>query len=245
MFKAGKRIILIIRRILEKTEKPKIKSKPKEYSPKRHYNKSLSPMARAGRSNFSAVVQFAIYINSQPQLKRIWKQSKIKGSTAYNKIIKTNIPLTLNQKLSKTNIIVPRLKYDLPSLIIDLNSICISLTVYKLKEYVGYYKMEKCTFQFVFVFSNPLNKTNNYYSITGFSEIITEINNADFNSSFALPVEIKTLIARYNNLIVYFTIIGHEESRSKPGWFSSFAKSFDTKVLSTANNFSGVFIKPL
>ena len=245
MSKIRKSISWIIHQILGKPEITRIERNKKKLPAKRHYNKSLSPMARAGRSNFSAVVQFAIYINSQPQLKRIWKQSKIKGSTAYNKIIKTNIPLTLNQKLSKTNIIAPRSKYDLPSLIIDLNSISISLTVYKLKEYVGYYKMEKCTFQFVFVFSNPLNKTNNYYSITGFSEIITEINNADFNSSFALPDEIKTLITRYSNLIVYFTIICHEESCSKPEWFSSFAKSFDMKVLSTVNNFSEVFNKPL
>jgi len=228
MFKAGKRIIRIIQRILGITEKTHNKSKPKSYSKKRHYKKSLSPMARAGRSNFSSVVHFAKYINSQPLLKSVWKQSKIKGSHAYNKIIKINMPLTLNQKLCETNIIVPKSQYDLPSLIIDLYSNCISLIIYNLKGYVNDFKMEKLTIQFVFVFSNPQNNIIDYYNINGFSHLITEVNYADFNYSFSLPDEIKTLLPLYQNLIVYFTIIYQQESNKKLQWFSSSSKTFET-----------------
>jgi hypothetical protein len=228
MFKAGKRIILIIRRILGKTEKTQNKSKPASYPKKRHYNKSLSPMARAGRSNFSSVVHFAKYINSQPLLKSIWKQSKIKGLHAYNKIIKTNMALTLNQKLCEMNIIVPKSQYDLPSLIIDLYSDCISLTIYKLKAYVNEFKMENLTIQFVFVFSNPQNKIIDNYNIIGFSQLITEVNYADFISSFSLSEEIKALFPLYKNVIVYFTIIYQQELNKKLQWFSSYSKTYET-----------------
>ncbi len=71
-------------------------------------NISYSKKAVAGRSKFSFTVRLARLVNSIPELSALWKNSKIAGTNAYQKIIKHNSKLTSAYGLTTRNIITPR-----------------------------------------------------------------------------------------------------------------------------------------
>ncbi len=54
-----------------------------------HYTKSMSKEAVEMRNNFSAAVKFSGEVNSVPELKEIWKNAGVPGSSSYNKIVKS------------------------------------------------------------------------------------------------------------------------------------------------------------
>jgi len=78
------------------------------YSKPKSVNISYSPKAVAGRTKFSFTVKLACLVNSDPELSAIWKNSKIAGTNAYQKIIKYNSKLTSANGLTTRNIITPR-----------------------------------------------------------------------------------------------------------------------------------------
>ena len=77
------------------------------YSKPESVNISYSPKAIAGRTKFSFTVKLACLVNSVPELSYIWKNSKIAGTSAYQKIIKHNSKLTSAHGLTIRNIITP------------------------------------------------------------------------------------------------------------------------------------------
>ncbi|MFZ2322310.1 MAG: hypothetical protein WAV89_01305 [Ignavibacteriaceae bacterium] len=52
-------------------------------------------------------MQFAKLINTSPELSLCWKQAKIKGTSAYHRIIKHNLHFTKDGLLTVTNHITP------------------------------------------------------------------------------------------------------------------------------------------
>ncbi len=72
-----------------------------------HYKKTKSKHALLNQDKFSLVSRFAKQINSIPTLSNIWKKSKLKGFSAYHKIIKANIKLAEANSLCVFNLIVP------------------------------------------------------------------------------------------------------------------------------------------
>ena len=53
------------------------------------YTKSMSKEAVEMRKNFSAAAKFAGEVNSIPELKEIWKNAGVPGSSSFNKIVKS------------------------------------------------------------------------------------------------------------------------------------------------------------
>jgi|WetSurMetagenome_2_1015567.scaffolds.fasta_scaffold326901_1 hypothetical protein len=71
------------------------------------YNISQTKSAINSRQAFGQVVQFAKLITSSPELSHCWKKAKLKGTSAYHRIIKHNLPLTKDGLLSVNNQIIP------------------------------------------------------------------------------------------------------------------------------------------
>lgn len=71
------------------------------------YKKSTSPNAIKNKNRFSAVVALAKFVNSLPELSKIWETANIRGNNNYMKILKANLVLTEGGNLSDKNIILP------------------------------------------------------------------------------------------------------------------------------------------
>lgn len=72
-----------------------------------NYNASQSEAAKSNRGRFGMAIQFAKYVNSVPELSKIWKYAKIKGTTSFNKLVKHNIKAIHNGSYTVFNIITP------------------------------------------------------------------------------------------------------------------------------------------
>lgn len=68
---------------------------------------SKSKSAILARNKFALTVSFAKEINSDELLSKIWKESNVKASNGYQKIIKLNSVLADNNSLTLKNLIVP------------------------------------------------------------------------------------------------------------------------------------------
>lgn len=71
------------------------------------YKASQSEKSKISRYRFGICVKFAKIISNQPELSAVWKSAKITGSSSYHRIIKHNIKVTKDAKLSASNIITP------------------------------------------------------------------------------------------------------------------------------------------
>lgn len=78
-----------------------------------HYKKTTSKLALEYQKRFSIVSRFAKQVNSNPVLSTIWKNSNVKGFSAYHKIIKANMKHVTENGLDVSNIMVPRSFYNL------------------------------------------------------------------------------------------------------------------------------------
>lgn len=94
------------------------------YSKPAAVNISYSPKAVAGRTKFSFTVRLARLVNSVPEFFAIWKNSKMTGTNAYQKLIKHNSKLTSAAGLTIRNIITPP-GIDTMKNSLTLNSRCI------------------------------------------------------------------------------------------------------------------------
>lgn len=71
------------------------------------YNISQSPEAKNSRTTFAVTVQFARRVASISELAYCWKKAKVKGTSAYHRILKYNLPLTGNGFLTAENKMLP------------------------------------------------------------------------------------------------------------------------------------------
>jgi hypothetical protein len=71
------------------------------------YNISLTKAAKNSRQAFGITVKFAKLIISSPELSYCWKKAKVKGTSAYHKIMKYNLSLTENGLLTVRSQVVP------------------------------------------------------------------------------------------------------------------------------------------
>lgn len=93
------------------------------------YKISQSTLAKNSRTAFAVTVQFARRVASITQLAYCWKKAKVKGTSAYHRILKYNLPLTSNGFLTVENKMLPQypgivLKAsmdDLYNLIVDID----------------------------------------------------------------------------------------------------------------------------
>jgi len=90
-------------------------------------NISHSSKAVDGRAKFSFTVKLARLVNSVPELSAVWKNSKMTGTNAYQKLIKHNSKFTAAGGLTIRNIITPP-GIDTIKNSLALDSLCIMVS---------------------------------------------------------------------------------------------------------------------
>lgn len=172
------------------------------------YKISQSDKAKEGRANFAALVKFAKFINSIPELKEVWSTAKIEGTNSYHRIIKYNSKLINSGKLTKANKITPDgLALRITSLLLnEANELELDIS----------FPQDKINFPaqlyLVLVFDND--------QILKQSAIIE--NRAPENT---LNVPLNNLITKeltnFSNFLVYCTVLGKNMNEGKIFWTST------------------------
>ncbi|KAF0139753.1 MAG: hypothetical protein FD143_3549 [Ignavibacteria bacterium] len=187
------------------------------------YNISQSKYAKNSRQAFAIIVQFAKLITSSPQLAYCWQKAKIKGTSAYHRVIKHNLPLTADGLLSVRNIIIPKgfdcvLKSELTADLYYLGNLNLLESEVKAGNSLNAY--------FIFALSNPeANQLNMEFltNITSFDQI-QDTRNIEFNINFNQSE--KKLIYKYKKMFV----------------FSAFIISGENKVLNSSSSLAKEFL---
>jgi len=168
------------------------------------YNISQSPEAKNSRTAFAVTVQFARRVASISQLAHFWKKAKVKGTSAYQRILKYNLPLTGNGFLTAENKMLPLspgidIKARLDSSLSLMFNIDLSGS-----ELVG------CTgnisLHYIIALSAAAKKTASFdfiektelidkKPVNGYLEIMIEASNSD-----------RTLFKRFNKFLLFIVI---------------------------------------
>ena len=214
---------------------------------------SQTPAAKYTRKSSGITVKFAVYINSFPSLKTIWESSEVKGSNAYQKIIKNNASLTNKYGLSVYNIITPAgiSLFPVTVLLTDDNSLThseqgkrmsidpaghsvqspgmsvnISLSP-STQELINFLK-KPYLLHIIFYFSYPSDKTTAPFS---FSSLLSYVRKApgtgNYNIKLALNEEIISLIKKYNKANIYIAASLQKPGHKKIFWTSTFSSGID------------------
>ena len=173
------------------------------------YNASQSEAAKSNRTRFGIAIQFAKYINSIPELSKIWKSAKIKGTTSFNKIVKYNIKSITNSNLSVYNIITPgslNSFVDTNNISFDNKTITLSI---RLNGKVKTTEINSPILIYAVVaFQNPKPKNKIPILITHISQ---EISSKEVEETVELKLNLnnnqKSLALKYKSCIIYLTTI--------------------------------------
>ncbi|MCB0744661.1 MAG: hypothetical protein KDC67_12200 [Ignavibacteriae bacterium] len=94
------------------------------------YKATKSKLAKVVRNGFKENNLLASTINKNEMLKLIWQSAKIDARSAYTKILKTNLKLSLNNGVTISNVLVPKSNLSIESSITFLDNgelkICIN-----------------------------------------------------------------------------------------------------------------------
>lgn len=187
-----------------------------------HYKKTKSKHALLNQDKFSVVSKFAKQINSIPVLSGIWKKSKLKGFSAYHKIIKANIKFAAANSLSEFNIIVPPSLY---SFVAD-----VSLSNDRLIFNINHLQFTNLSIQnnqlylFVVLSFTKSAKSKKGKSSPEFVPRYIILENNSINSSLQIMVEknIINCIEQCGKCLLFSTLVW--KSNNKFEWNSSFSK---------------------
>lgn len=181
---------------------------------------SKSSSAIQARNKFALTVSFAKEINSDEILSEIWKQSNIKATNSYQKIIKLNSVLADNNSLTLKNLIVPdgiklsniSVTYANHKIEITLN--CSELNKQLLKSnklYALIHLWRRGT-----EYPKPLKQSDYLFRLFGFD--LTEL---DKQSQLTFIIDIEKLNKPpFPSGIVYIALAG--QSENKLFWSSTF-----------------------
>ena len=171
------------------------------------YNASQSESAKANRGGFGTTIKFAKYVNSIPELSKIWKFAKIEGKTAFNKLVKYNIKSTKDGSFTTSNIITPNLSTHFANMkIISFDGITIKFNI-SLNNNAEVPEINSPLLIYaVIAFQNPKPRNKASISITHISQ---EITFAEIESTNELQLNLnasqKNLLLKYKTCIIYLT----------------------------------------
>ena len=190
------------------------------------YNISQSAKAKESRSNFSLVIKFAKIVNEQPALKLAWQKAKIKGTTAFNRIVKHNINFVKENQLSVFNIITPKGEsFPASSYIATDTSLVFRLE----NSFILQSSFKELPFKLVAVvyLSERKRKSLEDNLLLSFSDDYPQplINNIDA-LSLTIPKDILSHFSGYKKRFIYLSAVFQDPGTSKPKWTSTICIPF-------------------
>lgn len=190
------------------------------------YNISQTKAAKNSRQAFGITVKFAKLITSSQELSYCWKKAKLKGTSAYHKIIKYNLPLTENGFLTVRSQVVPRgfdyifnceLTEDITLLFnLDLSKSGLAIKKFMLNAY------------FIIALINPASKKSSTEFLVRTITMDKVDNLKDINFTLSFSKSEKKIIKSYKSLIVFSALV----INNKDNFYehsSSISKEFSLK----------------
>jgi hypothetical protein len=186
---------------------------------------SRSKAAVSARNDFAMTVKFAVFINSFPALKQLWKNAKVTGSTHFQKIIKNNSAAVKLFGISVKNIITPPgIGFTVDSLSLTSSNISFNIAANsnELKELFS----QSVILHIIIYFHKPKSKAAPSFC---FNALVTEspIHDKDFNLDFVPGVDISNSIKKYNSAVVYISASSLNPGKQKYFWTSTFSEEIN------------------
>lgn len=187
-----------------------------------HYKKTKSKQAILNQNKFSIVSKFAKQINSIPPLSDIWKKSKLKGFSAYHKIIKANIKFAAANSLSEFNIIVPPSLYGfVADVSLSNNMLIFSINHLQFADLLIHDNQFNLFIILSFIKSAKSKKGKSAAEFVSHS-IILENNSINSSLQIMLEKNIINFFEESDKCILFSTLVW--KSNNKLEWNSSFSK---------------------
>jgi hypothetical protein len=191
------------------------------------YNKiSKSTNCVNNRLRFSTVVQFAKAVNILPDLKYIWKKSRIKGGTGYSKIISKNINSLSQNNITTSNIITPS-GFFVTVKDVALTNSAVSFSFILETSRISHSGL-KFKSNFVISFSEPVDETNTDRTLVLVAESNVMPSESEYiETSANYDSANSQIIYMYKKALVFFAI-SRIDTENKVEMFS---KTFAAEIL--------------
>lgn len=182
------------------------------YAAPREVKISNSPEAIKSRDIMIPLAKFASIVNSIPELKYFWINSKIEDFDAFHKIEKVNYPLLIPERPTVNNTITP-LEFPIPLEIsgeissdgIQIKTVIDELT---LKEFDG---VKELTGIGVICFFNPRSEEGEYFQLSKIKTCqIGVVVDEQIKINIPFDVRLQDKYNSYFNSLLYFTIISKD-----------------------------------
>jgi hypothetical protein len=182
------------------------------YAAPREVKISNTPLAIKSRKKMKPVAQFASVVNSIPELKNLWKSSKIEAFDAFHKIEKLNYPFFTSERPTKENMIIPNIHTDN-----NITESSISGKGIKLKIFISIIEepefdgVKELAGIGVICYYNPIDKTMDYFHL---SKIRTGTFNVKIDKQFEVEIPFsggeRNNYNSYLSCIIYFTFVAKD-----------------------------------
>jgi len=187
------------------------------------YKASQSTQAKFHRNRFAVTVKFAKYINSIKLLSQIWAAAPIEGTSAFNRILKYNLPHSYNLYPSENNIIIPS-GYNLEVRNILYNKEKLNAEIIRKNHPPILTNLQDIVLFIVMVYYHTENENLNPYEM---DHSAYQINPAAVNSNYSVEINLnekqKSLLESYSNCNLYFAEVAGTGINTV--WSSSICKS--------------------
>lgn len=184
-------------------------------------NFSRSKAAMSARGYFAQLVRFAVFINSFPMLKQVWKNVKVPGSNHYQKIIKNNSAAIRFSGVSVRCIITPPgIPFRLTGLSFTVSDM--SFRVLPDSKELKLLFSVPVILCIIICFSKPKLKS---IPESKFCSAWMELK-AEGNAKVILHhnEEVQTAVRNYNNAVVFVSALAANPGISKIYWTSTYAE---------------------
>jgi hypothetical protein len=173
---------------------------------------SNTPEAIKSRNIMIPLTKFASIVNSIPELKYLWTNSKIEAFDAFHKIEKMNYPFFIHERPTLDNTIIPDIFADnkIKESSISPKGIKLKIFISKLEE--GQLEGAKeLTGIGVICYFNPEDKTIEYFLLRKIKTSPFDVKiDEEFEVDIAFNEEERSNYNSYLNSILYFTFISKD-----------------------------------
>ena len=196
---------------------------------------SNSPEAKRSRNIMIPVAKFASIVNSIPELKYIWAQTKIDAFDAFHKIEKANFHFFIPERPTLKNIIVPICYFEKVITSSNISIEGIRLTGFITKEIMKQMEEAKELLGIgVICYFNPIMENTDYFHLSKIRSSNVDVKiDEQFGVKIPLCEEEQNNFNSYRNSIIYFTFIG-KNVEGVPVVFTTTYQSEFTHEYSTA-----------
>ena len=195
------------------------------------YKKTKSKKAKSVRGRFAVTVDLAKYVNTIPDLRAVWSNADVKGTSPYHRVIKVNSSCTGNCSPSLNNIITPRGIY-LKTKSISLENKNLILQFENIEEAALQNKFSSFSLHALLSFQEPINKRDKKYKLSNISLVGQNISSLS-EVTFSLPLDkaALALIKKYKSLILYTAIVFNPPLSKQFFWTSTVSTQLNLNKL--------------